>query len=86
MPWDAFSESMQAAWHEFEEVVSEAGRRLLDRIPPAIKAEVTTLDAVETVTRKITQTLGNAMAQGWTLNVTHIFLGRADYKNLIFLA
>ena len=69
MPWDAFSESMQAAWHEFEEVLSEAGRRLLDRIPPAIKAEVTTLDAVETVTRKITQTLGNAMAQGWTQEI-----------------
>jgi len=69
MQWDTFAESMPAVWKEFEEVVSEAGRRLLGRIPPDLKAAVTTLDAVETVTRKITQTVGRALAQGWTQEI-----------------
>jgi hypothetical protein len=69
MQWNDWSESMQAAWHEFETVVIEAGQRILGHLPPTLKAEVTTLDAVETVTRKITQTLGHALAQGWTQEI-----------------
>ncbi len=72
MQWDAWSESMQGAWPEFEAVVAEAGRRLLGHMPPGLKADVTTLEAVEMVTQKITQAVGQAIAQGWTQEIVQM--------------
>jgi len=69
MRLDEWPEALQTAWKDFEGVVIEAGRTLLGHMPPTLKAQVTTLDEVEAVTRQITQTVGNTVAQAWTREI-----------------
>lgn len=63
MPGNEWSEPMQTAWQEFEAQVRAAGQQLHSHLPLMLKAEVTTLEAVEMVTQKITQVLGQTMVQ-----------------------
>jgi len=63
---DEWSVELQTAWNDFKACVIDYGQALLRRVPPSMKTQVTTLEEIEAVTREITYTLANTLAQAWT--------------------
>ena len=57
MHFDEWPVELQTTWKEFEASVIEYGRMLLHQVPATMKAQVTTFEEIEAVTRQMTQTL-----------------------------
>ena len=67
------------------QILGEAGMMgITHEIRRFLKDQYVTMMPV--LNEKAKRIWAGSTARGLGLNVTHIFLGRADYKNLIFLA
>ncbi len=62
-------EAVQPMVKAFGELVVQEALTLLKQLPATLKAQITTLDGVETVTRQLTQIFGQTLAQGWTREI-----------------